>query len=118
MVMPSALAGLASSADPVFAAIEAHRTVLAEFKAEATFFTKKRGGLSHPDFRITRDAYEAATDALASAPISTLPGLRAFTVYIADLHAYSTAFPMPYAIEAWHLSDAMANVGSTLARVA
>lgn len=111
---------VAPSADPVFAAIEAHRVAWSEFKTEAAFFAKKRGGLSHPDFRAQRDAFEAATDALASAPISTLPGLRAFAAYIADLQAYggSKVAPCVYAIEVWHLSDAMANVSATLARVA
>lgn len=60
------LLAAAPSADPVFAAIEAHRVALAEFRAEAAFFAKKRGGFSHPDFRAQRDAYEAATDALLS----------------------------------------------------
>ncbi|WP_264051690.1 hypothetical protein [Methylobacterium flocculans] len=109
-----------SSADPVFAAIEAHRVTLAEFQAEAAFFLKKRRGHDQPEFRAARDAYEAATDALAAAGITTLPGLRAFTDYIADLRAYgrSEDWRMPYAIQVWHLSDAMANVSATLARVA
>lgn len=111
---------VAPASDPIFSAIEAHKLAWSEFKAEAAFFLKKRRGHEQAEFRAARDAYEAATDALASAGITTLPGLRAFTVYLGDLRAYGRSgdWRMPYAIEVWHLSDAMTNVSATLARVA
>lgn len=106
------------ASDPIFSAIEAHRLAWSEFSAEAAFFCKKRGGRDKPEFRAARDAYEAATSDLVLSAITTLPGLRTFTSYIADLQAYggSRIGPCIYAIEVWHLSDAMATVAATLAR--
>jgi hypothetical protein len=105
--------------DPVLAAIAAHREEFDAFAAEIAFLKTKRPR-AEGEHRKARDAYEAHTDALVSAEIRTPEGLRAFVDYVAGLEAYgrSTIAPGVYAIELWHLSDAMGAVSAALARFA
>lgn len=106
-------------ADPVLAAIAAHREDFDAFTAEMAFL-QKRQPHAEAEHRKARDAYEAHTDTLVSAEIRTPEGLRAFVDYVAGLEAYgrSTIAPGVYAIEPWHLSDAMGAVSAALARFA
>lgn len=109
----------ATPADPVFAAIAAHREEFDAFTAEAAYLWKKRRS-AEAERRKVRDAYEAHTEKLVKAEIQTPAGLRAFVDYIAGLQAYggSNIAPGTYAIEVWHLSDAMSAISAALARLA
>lgn len=102
--------------DPVFAAIAAHREALADFGPEAAFLWKKR---RETELRDLRHAYQAQTDKLVATEIKTRAGLRAFADYIASLQAYGggKSAPCTYAIEVWHLSDAMAAVSEAMSRL-
>ncbi|MCJ2039538.1 hypothetical protein MKK55_11385 [Methylobacterium sp. J-059] len=112
-----------TSADPVFAAIETHREALHVFQAEIHYAVKKRKGrfCTREHFREAAEAYDAATSALVLAPIASLPGLRSFAAYVADLRAYGGGGVAPktlqYAIQVWDLSDAMATIAEAMARL-
>ena len=109
------------SADPVFAAIEAHREALHVYEAEVYYQAKKRKGrwVAREEMREAAEVYEAATSTLVATSISTLAGLRVFTAYVADLRAYGrdgvAGIVGRYAIEVWDLSDAMTAVAEAMA---
>ncbi|MCJ2108124.1 hypothetical protein MKK70_22660 [Methylobacterium sp. E-041] len=111
----------AISADPVFAAIETHREALQVYEAEVYYQKRKRKGrwVSKENFREAADIYDTITSRLALSPIETLAGLRALTAYLASLNAYGQVAGNAclYAIEVWHLSDAMATIAEAMARL-
>lgn len=104
--------------DPVLSAIEAHKAAWADFSAVAQATARARF-MSKGEARrkAARDLYEARTDTLVRTPIATMAGLQAFTAYLASLQAYGMAWPTSYAVETWHLSDAMEAVADALARL-
>jgi hypothetical protein len=111
----------AMSADPVFAAIETHREALHVYEAEVYYQKRKRKGrwVSKENFREAADIYDTITSRLALSPIETLAGLRALTAYLASLNAYGQVAGNAclYAIEVWHLSDAMTTIAEAMARL-
>ncbi|MCJ2076574.1 hypothetical protein MKK68_13060 [Methylobacterium sp. E-016] len=111
----------AMSAEPVFAAIETHREALHVYEAEVYYQKRKRKGrwVAKEEFREAADIYDTITSRLALSPIETLAGLRALTAYLASLNAYGQVAGNAclYAIEVWHLSDAMTTIAEAMARL-
>ena len=101
--------------DPIFSAIEAHRTALSEWRATVAWARTPRDRTrKEAERRTARQRYDAATDALVTAPIGTTAGLLAFTRHLTGLHAYGQPGDA-WEVEVWHLSDALDAVACRLA---